>query len=267
MSFYRLNITVIFLIILSNSCFAQYTEPKPIMGQKALKTFLKYHMDYPQDELKNNTQGIVVIKFTTDKNGKVIDYYLINSISPKLDSSALSLFKLILWSPATSLGKTVIGSSNFELKFNIKSFQKLSRKRGYKHITLPFTPVDTSMTIYNLKQVDIIPKAVLEPGPASVSEYIYSKLTYPEAALRLGIEGEVKVSFIIETNGFPSNIVTEKHLGAGCTEETIKIIETLSWVPGIKNNEAVRTYYNISVHFKKDGKRGGHIPNQQGSGI
>ena len=267
MSFFRLNISVIFLIIWSISCFAQYSEPKPIMGQKALKTFLKYHMDYPQDELKNNTQGTVVIKFTTDQSGKVIDYHIIKNISPKLDSSALSLFRLILWKPATSYGKTVIGSSDFEIKYNVRSFQKLSRRRRYKHITLRFTLVDTSGTIYTLKQVDTIPKAILEPGIKSISEFIYSKLTYPVAASRLALEGEVKVSFIIETNGLPSNIVAEKYLGAGCTEEAIKIIETLKWVPGIKNNEAVRTYYNISVHFKKDGKRDGHIPNQQGSGI
>ena len=267
MSFHKLSFIVIFSILCSISCLAQDSDPVPIMGQKALKAMLKYHIDYPKEELKNNTQGTVAIDFTADKAGKIIDYHISKSVSPKLDSSALSIFKLILWKPATSRGRVVNGKSNFEIKYNVKSFQKLSRKRGYKHITLPITTVDNSGTIYNLKQVDTIPKAILEAETKSVTEFIYSELTYPDAALKLGLEGEVKVSFIIETNGIPSNIITEKHLGAGCTEEAIKIIETIKWTPGIKNNKAVRTHYMLSVAFKKPENRDGHIPNQAGSGI
>ncbi len=267
MSKYRFIILGVLIIMCSISCLAQHSEPKPLMGQKALKTFLKYHIDYPKEELKSNTQGTVIIEFTTDQSGKVIDYQIIRKVSAKLDSSALSIFKLILWKPATSYGKAVDGTSNFELKYNVKNFQKLSRRRGYKHISLPFTPVDTSGTIYSLKQVDTVPMANLEAGEKSVTDFIYSKLTYPDAALKLGLVGEVELSFIIETNGLPSNIITLKHLGGGCSEEATKIIESIRWKPGIVNGQAVRTLYSISVHFKKDSNKDGHIPNQQGSGI
>jgi len=267
MSILRPSIIGLFLILCSYSGLAQYTELKPVMGPKALKSFLKHHLDYPKEELLSNTQGTVVIDFTTDQTGKVINYSIKKSISVKLDSSAISIFKLILWKPARMYGKPVSGSSNFELKYNIKSFRKLSRRRGYEHIILPFEPVDISGNIYTLKQVDTIPQAILDPGSKSVSEFIYSKLTYPDAAAKLGLEGEVELSFIIETNGLPSNIITLKYLGGGCTEEATKIIETIRWVPGKVEGKAVRTLYNISVHFKKNEKRDRHIPNQSGSGM
>jgi|FLOH01.1.fsa_nt_gi periplasmic protein TonB len=267
MSANRISLLSIIIILWTISCHAQYIEPQPTMGQKALKSFLKYHIDYPEEELINNTQGTVVIGFTTDKDGKVVDYHISKSVSQKLDSSAISIFKLILWNSATSYGINVIGTSDFELKYNVKSFQKISKRRGYKHILIPFNPVDTSGIIYTLKQVDTVPKAILEPETRSLSEMIYNKLTYPDAAFKLGLVGEVKLSFIIETNGLPSNIIPLKHLGGGCTEEATKIIESIRWTPAIFNGKAVRTYYNISVHFKKDDKRDDHIPNQQGSGI
>lgn len=267
MSEYRISLVSIIIIFWTISCNAQYSEPQPTMGQKALKSFLKYHIDYPEEELINYTQGTVDIEFTTDEDGKVVDYHISKSVSQKLDSSATSIFKLILWKPATSYGKNVIGTSDFELKYNVKSFQKLSKRRGYRHIIIPFKPVDTSGIIYTLKQVDTVPKAKLEPGARSLSEMIYSKLTYPDAAFKLGLVGEVQLSFIIETNGLPSNIIALKHLGGGCTEEATKIIESIKWTPAIANGKAVRTYYTISVHFKKDSKRDDHIPNQQGTGI
>jgi len=246
---------------------AQYTEPVPITGHKWLKEFIKIHLDYPEKALLEKTQGTVKIKFTTDKNGEIIDHKIIQSISFELDSAAQSIFNLVLWNPATSQGNNVKGEAEFALKYNIKSFQKLAKKRGYKHIIPPYVPVDTSLIIYQLKQLDTIPKIIPETGLKTISELIYSKLSYPEVASKLGLTGKVELKFIIETNGLPSNITIQKHLGGGCTEEAIRIIELISWNPGLKDGLAVRACYKISIDFNKGENRDGYIPNQQGSGI
>jgi len=264
---YRLSVVAIFLIVFSLSAMAQYTDSKPIMNKKTLKEFVKIHIDYPENEYQNKTQGTVEISSTIDEFGNVTDYQVTKSISPGLDSAAISIFRLILWNPATSLGKPVPSKSEFEIKYNIKSYNKLAQRRGYKHITPPTISIDTSMIIYGVKQLDTVPTAILEPGIRTISDLIYSKLTYPEAAIKLGLSGEVKLLFVVETNGLPSNIIAEKHLGAGCTEEAMKIVETIRWVPGIKNNKAIRTRYRLSVNFKNADNRDGHIPNQSGSGI
>lgn len=267
MSNYQVIAIGIFLFIFSTRVMAQYTEAKPVTGKKILKEFVKIHIDYPDYEFQNKTQGTVEISSKIDEFGNIIEYNITKSISPGLDSAALSIFKLILWKPATSLGKPVRGNSNFNIKYNLKSYNKLVQRRGYNHITPPFTPIDTSMIIYGLKQLDTIPQAILESGNRTISDLIYSKLSYPEAAIKLGLSGEVKFLFIVEANGLPSNIIAEKHLGAGCTEEAMKIIETIKWIPGIKNNKAVRTRYRLTVKFKSADSRDGHIPNQSGSGI
>jgi TonB family protein len=237
------------------------------MGQKIIKDFIKTHIDYPNKSFKNKTQGIVSIKFTTDTKGNVTEYHIVKSVSHEIDSSAISLFKLVLWKPATALGKPVIGSSVFEIKYNIKNFKNIVKRRGYEHIAIPFSPVDTSNSIYTLKQLDTIPTAILSPEVKSLSQYIYNNLTYPEAASKLGISGEVSLIFIVEVNGLPSNIISEKYLGGGCTEEAIRLVESIKWHPAVEKNKAVRAYYKLHINFKKNKARDGQIPNQQGSGI
>jgi len=259
--------TAAFIFFFINYGFAQYTPPKPIMSQKVTKTTIKNHIDYPDVSLRQKQQGTVTVEFKTDSKGGVTHYEIVNSISKELDSAAVSIFKLILWFPATSMGKAVAGTSEFKIKYNIKSFNKNAKRRGYFHIPTPTTLTDTSFEIYTITQLDSVPKAILTPNTLSLQKYIYYNLTYPDAASKLALSGKVEISFIIEPNGLPSNIIPIKYLGGGCTQEAIRIIESIKWKPGILNNKTVRSYHTITINFQKSEIRDGHIPNQQGSGI
>ena len=260
-------IAVVCIFYCVASGMAQYTEPTPIMKKGEVKSFIKAHIDYPVSELENKNQGTVIIEFSTNKFGDVTNTTVVQPVSHALDSAALSIFKLILWKPATSYGKNVDGKSEFKIKYNIKNFTKITKRRGYKHIGKPTFATDTTLTIYNKKSIDTIPEPILPKGINNVSNFIYNNLVYPDVALKLALSGEVKLSFIIEADGLPSNITAQKTLGGGCTEEAIRIIELIKWKPGVYKNQAVRTSYNISIFFKKNDGGGTHIPNQQGSGI
>lgn len=257
----------ILLVIFSFSCFGQSSTIKPVTGQKEYKSFIKKHIDYPRTDIKSKTQGTVIIEFSTDKMGNVTNYSIIQKVSRTIDSAAVSLFRMVLWEPTIVDGKPSKGKSEIDIKYNLKSFNKLTKRRGYVHIEFPYTPIDTSVIIYSLKQLDTPPVATLEKRYRSLGEYIYNNISYPEAASKLALEGDVELMFIIETNGLPSNIVATKHLGGGCTEEAIRIVETINWLPGIIDSTAVRTKYNMKIVFKKGESKDTHIPNQQGSGI
>jgi TonB-like protein len=246
---------------------AQISEPKPVTGQKALKSMIRAFIDYPEYDLKSKSQGTVKIGFTTDKTGEVIEYSVNQHVSPGIDSSALSIFRLIIWNPATKDGKPIQGKSGIDIKYNIKSFEKIAKRRGYKHIRFPHLPVDTSGIINNIKHVTTLPRPIFTDEKVTLADYIYGELKYPEAAIKMGIAGEVELLFVIETNGLPSNIVAKKHLGGGCTEEAVRILQGIKWNPGLLKNEAVRTSYSIVIKFRQSDTKDGHIPNQQGSGI
>ncbi|HEY9115656.1 MAG TPA: energy transducer TonB, partial [Bacteroidales bacterium] len=247
---------------------SQSSAPQPLMTKLILKDFLNIQFDYPQQSIDKNEEGTVKIHFKTDKNGAVTFSEITNSVSKEIDSTALFLFKLIVWQPATDYGLAVDGESDFELDFKIKKFEKLAKSRGYRHITYPFKPVDNSFNVYNLKQLTLPPEAILDSNYTSLSDFVYHQLMFPEAAIKLHISGNVTVQLVIETNGLPSNINVTQSVGGGCTEEAIRIIQMIKWMPGIKDGMAVRTNYEMFIKFvpPKEGMPG-YIPSQSGSGL
>lgn len=258
-----------FVFILTDSLsYSQSSAPEPLMTKLILKDFLNIQFDYPQQAIDKNEEGTVKIHFKTDKTGTVTFSEIINSVSKEIDSTALHLFKMIIWQPATDYGLPVNGEQNFELDFKIKKFEKLVKTRGYSHIAYPFQLVDNSFNIYNLKQLSTQPEAILDSNYASLSDFVYHQLKFPEAAAKLHISGNVRVQFVIETNGLPSNIQVTEAVGGGCTEEAIRIIQLIKWMPGIKEGMAVRTNYEMFIKFvpPKEGISN-YIPSQSGSGL
>ena len=248
--------------------FCQNSAPEPIMTKLIFKNFLDTQFDYPQQSIDNNEEGTVKIHFKTDESGKVTFSEITNSVSKQADSTALHLFKLIIWQPATNYGLPVDGDQNFELDFKIKKFEKLAKARGYTHIVYPFQPVDSSFNIYSLKQLTEQPKAILDSNYTSLSDFVYQQIIFPEAAVKLHISGNARLQFVIETNGLPSNIQVVEAVGGGCTEEALRIIQMIKWMPGIKDGMAVRANYEMFIKFipPEEGTQN-YIPNQTGSGL
>jgi protein TonB len=226
------------------------------------------HMVYPATDLKAKKEGVVEISFKVDKEGNVTGAHITKSVSPDIDSSAISLFRLILWEPAREYGLPVNSERTFKIKYNIKKYRSWVKKRKYDSIPLPYRPVSSSLKIYSLKELDKVPVPILQGSYSSLQNFIISQLVMPEDAVKLHITGTVKLRFVIETNGLPSNIIVIEPLGGGCTEEAIRVVEMIRWTPGIKNNEAVRSCYDLSFTFRPPGElRDKNIPNQSNSGL
>jgi len=261
--------TFLFLIFSVKFLSGQvYQPPKPKMTKNLVNDFIRAQMQYPEQARKNNEEGTVLIDFKVDKAGNIISRNVTRSVSPVIDSAAVRLFSLILWEPAKYSGEPVEGESEFKLKYNIKRYESLVKKRGYDQFLLPYEPVSSSFRIFTVKELDKAPEAIIDPAYHSIKDFILQNLTLPEAAQKLHLAGEVRLQFIIETNGLPSNIMIIQPLGGGCTEEAIRITQMIGWNPGIKDGEAVRTCYNLSFIFKPpDEIKSKEIPNQSNPGI
>jgi TonB family protein len=245
-----------------------FQPPETRMSGTLVNDFIKMHMQYPEEAIKNKEEGIVLILFNINKEGVISDIKFQKSVSPLVDSAALRLFNLVLWEPAKYMGRPVDGSGEFKIRYKIKHYKSLVKKRGYDQFRLPFEPISTAQKIYTIKELDIAPEAITDSSYQSIRDFIVENIQIPEAALKLHLTGEVKLRFIIETNGLPSNIMVIEPLGGGCTEEAERIVEMIRWIPGIKSNEAVRTCYNLSFTFKPpDEIKSKHIPNQSNPGI
>lgn len=264
---------VLFLIAFTAGLFAQqWAPPKPIMTKSILKEFIDMHLEYPLQARNNKEEGKVVIGFSIDAKGLIQERHIQQSVSALVDSSALQLFDLIIWKPAEKYGKAIacVSSENtgFSLLFNSRKYNKVMKNRGYDQLTHAYFPADSSLHVYALKQLKQKPAFVSDSIFTSLNEFIYKHIVYPEEASRLNISGLVRIAFVVETSGLPSNLFVKETVGGGCTEEAVRVIQHTKWIPGRKNSLAVRTQMEIEIKFENPGQlKNKHIPNQQNSGL
>jgi TonB family protein len=242
---------LLFLLLAAQHLFSQaYTSAHPYSEPKQVQDMLCSEVNYPESALENGIEGEVVISFTVDKDGNVGNVKIAKSVSPEIDAEALRLFRMMLWEPSVSMGQPVESENQYSIDFNIKKYNKHCKERGYTATEFPFQPVDTSNIVYDYMKTDVKPKAVFSEKGMTLGKFIATNIKYPESAFKQNIAGKVTLRYVVEPQGRVSNIKVLNPVGGGCTGEAIRLLQLIKWMPGIKNNMAVRTFMNIDIEFK-----------------
>lgn len=93
-------------------------------------------------------------------------------------------------------------------------------------------------------------KAKYPGGDQAFYRYIATNLKYPETARRMGIEGRVYVSFVVEKDGSLTDVQAIKGIGAGCDEEAVRIVKASpNWNPAKQRGRPVRSRVIIPLIF------------------
>ena len=79
-------------------CLASYSsygdlQPRFPGGEEALMAFIEKEMKYPDESVKYGEQGRVVIEFTVDKKGNIVNPRVIRTVTPLLDREALRIVR------------------------------------------------------------------------------------------------------------------------------------------------------------------------------
>jgi TonB family protein len=244
-----LSVALLFLFNLTT--FSQnFTPARTYSDAKLVQDFLCSEVVYPENDLENGIEGKVIIGFTVEKDGTVSDVTIKEKVNPELDAEALRLFRMLLWEPATSYGTPVATVNVFPIDFNIKKYNKHCSARGYEEISYPFNPVDTTNIVYESVKTDRKPYPVFEEKGMSLEKFIAKNIKYPETAYRQSLSGKVKLRFVVEPQGRVSNIQVLVSVGGGCNQEAIRLLQMVRWMPGIKNQAAVRTFMTMEIDFR-----------------
>ena len=86
-------------------------------------------------------------------------------------------------------------------------------------------------------------------------EFIYKNIKYPAIARENGVEGQVVVTFVVEKDGTVTDARVLRDIGAGCGQESLRIVELMNkmpqkWVPGKQRGKPVRVQFNLPVRFR-----------------
>ncbi len=88
-------------------------------------------------------------------------------------------------------------------------------------------------------------------GLKALYGYFGKKMKYPSQARKMGIEGRVTVTFVIDKDGSVTDIKLLRGIGGGCDEETIRILKNLpKWNPGKQRGKAVKVQMTLPINFK-----------------
>lgn len=94
-------------------------------GITELMNFLMQNVKYPEAAKAKGLEGKVVIRFTVDAKGKVVNPTVIRSVDPMLDAEALRVVgKMPAWKPATVDGKPVDSQFVVPVSFNLSGADK-----------------------------------------------------------------------------------------------------------------------------------------------
>ncbi len=85
----------------------------------------------------------------------------------------------------------------------------------------------------------------------AIITFLQENVVYPVEAREQGIEGRVVVRFIVEKDGTINGLEILKDPGAGCGEESLRVINLMpNWIPGKQKGKKVRVYFTLPIMFK-----------------
>lgn len=137
---------------------------------------------------------------------------------------------------------------------------ELSKVAGFKpddatvvetiSFTLPDEPV-RSESVEPFLQVEKQPEP--SGGWEDFYEYLAKNLRYPRRAKQMGLEGIVRVCFIVDTDGSITGVKALNSLGGGCDEEAVRVIQMApKWNPGKQRGIPVRVRMQLPLVFRLD---------------
>jgi len=92
--------------------------PIPPGGMEGLISYFVENLKYPEAAKEGNVQGMVMVSFLIDKEGKVSDAEILRGIGSGCDEEALRIVRgMETWTPGKVDGKSVITRLQLPVKF------------------------------------------------------------------------------------------------------------------------------------------------------
>lgn len=112
---------------------------------------------------------------------------------------------------------------------------------------IPVVNVPTIVTV-----AEVMP--VYKGGIEEMMKFIRKKLKYPASARRMGIEGTVYVSFVVNGDGSVTGVSVLRGIHLGCDEEAARVISLLpGWIGGKQGGNPVSVRMVLPIKFNLEG--------------
>jgi protein TonB len=88
-------------------------------------------------------------------------------------------------------------------------------------------------------------------GMEAMMKFIVKNMKYPAVARRMGIEGSVFVSFVVDKEGGISDLTVIKGISAECDKEALRVVKLMPpWKAGKQNGKPVKSRFVLPIKFR-----------------
>ncbi|MCK9451661.1 MAG: energy transducer TonB [Bacteroidales bacterium] len=240
-------------------------EARPLSDKSLTNTYLLQHLVFPDEIIDKKGREEVLLRLSIAEDGTITAIETLKTFNEEATETAKKLAQNIIWLPALKNARPIKSTVEITIPFHFRDYKKLERSDLAKISYNLKPPPSKSENIFNFAALNQAPYPIFKDSTMTLNTYIYKNLSYPAQAFRSSISGKVVLEFVIEKNGLPSNIVVKQSVGGGCDQEAIRILQSIRWMPGLKNDSLVRTRNSLDIYFKLGDKRQQAIPNRQGT--
>ena len=240
------------LLLVSNISCTSTTEealqeceqmPEYPGGMAECMKFLSKNIRYPEEAMKNDVQGRVIIQFVVKKDGSISNPTVARSVDPLLDEEALRVVNAMpKWKPGMHEGKAVNVKYTIPVAFKLQGENADSKAAA----TPREAQVDENGVYMVCDQMPMYPGGMQE-----LMKFLQKNIQYPQDAEEKGIQGRVIVQFVVEKDGSIKDIKVVRGIDPSLDKEALRVINAMpKWEPGKHKGEAVSVKYTVPVAFK-----------------
>lgn len=219
------------------------TPPQPVGGKGQIEQVMRTQMIIPTKLMRAEDKDVTIF-FTVTKEGKVRDPFFKDKPGAFYEGEAKRLLNYFLFEPGKQGSATVETFGSVTFNFSPDKYKQWTKERNAYKVKLD-KPQDSTFTIYEI--ADRSPE--FYKGDDALAEFILNNIEYPNVAKTQNIEGTVNLSFVVETNGYVSNVKVLKGVSGGCSEEAVRVVNMLRFKPAEKNGKYVRYKTNYPITF------------------
>lgn len=211
-------------------------------GQENFEQVIQTQLSFPKNFFSNGYEENVTIYFLLDSANQPGKAVFRPHIVPAGQKELLRILRFLQFTKQS----TDPNQPYFvTVPVAFKHYFSLTKQRQKTIVKLSI-PADSSYKVF--------PKADRSPeyfkgGEIGLKDYILTEIEYPKLALEKSVEGTVVVEFIVETNGYVTGVSIKQALGAGCSEEAIRLIKKTRWQPAMINGKLVRYKLTYPITF------------------
>ncbi len=100
-------------------------------GRKAIHEFIKANLQYPEDALAQQLEGVVTVAYQVTDEGEVESARIVKGLSPTCNEEALRLVKMLQYSKVYNHGVRLKSNHKINIRFQIVRTEQKSLRISY----------------------------------------------------------------------------------------------------------------------------------------